>query len=496
MWKWLALTAVLPVSLAQAKPLSESEYWRKTTFPVSLVAKFISNQKCNSSLEYLNSCREALKAAQKAVGVPVDADNAVEFERALSGLENSLEGLMPVQMFRARAVNAHLAYFDAHAAIKPSLMFEETLTGANQNYVGIGVVLEPNRSALVIREVAPGSPAAKAGLREDDVVKAIAKNGRDFENVANDIDRASDLILDKANTDVSLRIVRGGLEIDFPMKRAQVSVPYVTGEMRDGVGYIRINSFESGAVCRLVIKQLNAMAGAQKLILDLRGNPGGEKDMAVCVAELFLGPKRVVGTKSVANEIPALLNVMQIDTSLYGAGGMNWEGGYVARPKFTGPMVVLVDALSASGAEIVAGALQDHGRAWLIGERTSGKGTVQSEEFIPDFPSLTMKYTIERFYQPSGRTNQAVGLTPSFEVPRRKGQDPNLIPPLREIDLFPKSLAPESKPWTETRPVEALAVSRCVLAGESAEQNLNSLVASGLPADYQKAYALAVLGCM
>lgn len=489
MLQWLAtLTALLTLNSAFAATtvLTEPQYWQKTKLPPELMAKFISNAKCNSGSKALKACRAALRTAQALVGAPPNAERAVEFEKSISLLEGSLEGAIPVQMFRAKVINAHLQSYDAHAEIKPSAMMENTAQGTNQNFVGIGVIIEPTGGGILVTEVTPDSPAAKAGVKEDDLVLAIAKRGTVFENVGTDLDRASDLILDSAGTPVSIRISRAGTTLELAMKRAQVSVPYVDGEVVDGIGYLRIFSFESYSVCTKTIKKLAALqaAGMKKLILDLRGNPGGEKGMAVCVTEQFLGAKKVVGTRAVSNAIPSLYDIMQIEGSLIDAEKMNWEGGYISKAKYTGPMVVLVDAMSASGSEIVAGALQDYERAWLIGERTSGKGTVQSEEFVPDHPTLTMKYTTERFYQPLGRTNQAVGLSPSFEVPRRKGVDLSTVKRFREIDLFPKSLAPESLPWTETRPVEADRIRRC------AKERTPEM------ADYQKATAIAVLSCM
>lgn len=499
MLKCLALIALLtlPLTQAVAAPLTESQYWEKTQLPLGLFSQFISNAKCNSSPAYLRGCRAALKTAQVTAGKPADTEDATEFERAIGESESHIEGLMPIQMFRAKVLNTLLTSFDAHAEIRPSQMMDDTLKGSKQNYVGVGIELYPTAAALIVRGVAPKSPAQKAGVREDDLIVAVAKNGHGFEAIGNDLNRASDLILGANNTAVALRISRGRETLDLGMKRAPISVPYVTGEIKNGVGTLRITSFESYTVCSKALKQLSLLQsqGLQKLILDLRGNPGGNKGMAICVAELFTGPRKIVGTKGVMNMIPGLYEVMQIKASLL-TEDMNWEGGYIASPKYSGPMVVLIDALSASGAEIVAGALQDYNRAWLIGERSSGKGTVQSEEFIPNHPSLTLKYTTERFYQPLGRTNQAVGITPSFEVTRRKDAALESVIRLREVDLYPGGLSPESPPWLETRPAEVARIRKCLEISQSVEANLNAFINSGQPADYQKAFAQSVLGCL
>jgi len=477
----LPLLMFLLPNLAMAKPLGESDHWRKSKLTREFLSRFISNEKCLSGAEYLRSCRAALRAAAQLAGVTQpdeQADTVLEFDQALADLEASLDRTLPVQMLRAAAINAHLAVFDPHAALIPSTLFEQNLSGEKRSYAGVGVMLEMDGPQLLIREVAAGSPAHKAGVREDDILLAVAQNGQSFENVNASLERAAELILGHHNSSLSLRLRRGRVQLDLPMKRAVVQVPFVTSNFHEGTGYLRVLSFESYAVCSLVITHLNRLQAKniKQLILDLRGNPGGEKAMSICVAELFLGPLPVVGSKSLQNIIPALLEVMPSAVKEISENEIIWEGGYVASPKYSGPLVVLIDGLSASGSELVAGALQDHQRAWLVGERSFGKGTVQSLEFVPNFPSLTLKWTSEHFYQPSGRSNQTVGVSPDFAVNRRKGRPPELA--------------------LERRPLEAGRISACIENTQAADQNLGTLVARGETPDYQKAFALAVLGCL
>lgn len=489
---WFTLNALWPFTMVHAAPQTEAEAWANTTFPSALTLAFINNRKCLSSEISLAACRVALRTAQALASADLNSDQSFEFENALNSLEAQIPPSVPPQLFRAKVVNSYLAFYDAHAEITPSLRRDQTFAGAKHNFVGIGVVIEPTRDGIMVREVHSDSPAARAGLREDDLILAVSsKARRPFENVADDLDKAADLIRGPRATSLTVRARRGTEILDFTMKRAAVSVPFVSGSVNGGIGYLRITSFESYAVCSRLIKQLHQMQvqGLTKLILDLRGNPGGDKGMAVCAAELFLGPRHVVGTKSIGNSIPGLDEIMQVDvTQLVGRDKISWEGGYVAQPKFAGPMVVLIDALSASGSEIVAGALQDHQRAWLIGERTSGKGTVQSEEFIPGHSSLRLKHTIERFYLPSGRSNQAIGILPNFEIPRRRSTMDRSPVSLREVDLFPASLRPESPPWSETRPLEAAALLSCARERSAGDENLDS--------DRQRAFALSVLQCL
>lgn len=489
----LVLALFAAFGAAHAKTLSETEYWQRTSFPQSLLTQFISNEKCESSAEYLASCRQALNAARWAAGLEGPAEDTHDFESAIAAYEKIAADRMPVQWFRARIVTAHLNFFDAHAGLQPTALLNANYSGASRNLIGVGIVIENQNGRLIVRETVPGSPAQLKGLKEDDEIVEIAKSGREFEKVVGNMNKASDLILDKENTKISFRILRNGRKLEIPMQRARVSMPYVSTRLQDGIGYVRIFSFESQSICGLVRDQLTAL-NAEKIILDLRGNPGGDKAMAVCVAELFLGPRKVLGTRGVSRSVPSLAKLLTDEQTDDEGTTLSWEGGYVSRARFTSPMVVLVDGQSASGSEIVAGALQDHGRAWIVGDVTSGKGTIQHEDFLPGFPSLTLKYTTQRFYQPSGRTNQAVGITPSFRMGRRQGEVP--APVLRETDLFPKSLEAENPPWSETRPLEAARISACINSSQGSVQYLANLIERGESPDFQLASAQAVLNCM
>ncbi len=467
------------IQLVHAKNFVDVDGWSKTDFPAALLAQFIDNAKCHSSPEYLQSCRQALKAGQILAGVHVDADQAMEFEEALGDLEEELDNNIPSQLLRSTVVNAHLSYFDAHSRIEPSRWVTRKYKALGDTFVGIGVVLESGPDGVTVVDVLPGSPADKAGVKVDDVVFAVGKRanvGAPRVEVGSDLEKAAELLMDNPGTDVSLKILRMNSPLEFTVRRASVNAPLVTSEQSNGFGYLRIHSFDSDSVCKLVSRHLQAMSTVRGLVLDLRGNPGGEKAMAICVAELFVGPKPIVGTKRISLEVPSLRRIIRGERTRT-TSAMVWESGNLAKPKFAGPLVVLVDGFTASASEIVAGALQDYERAWIVGERTSGKGTVQLQTYVPNFPSLTLSYTVERFYQPKGRSNQGVGISPSFEVGRRRATQS-----LRETELYPTALPPENLPWVETRPLEAAAIRRCLNLRQDSDQ--------------QKAFAFSVLSCM
>lgn len=488
---WMtALAMTCSVASAANEALSEAQIWKKTKLSHELTARFINNNDCNSSVQYLKSCRAAIAAAHDLLGNPKFAFDHDDFEASLKQLEKLAPANVPLEQLRARAINAHLEVFDPYAAIKASEEFRNTQTQKSKNYVGIGMAIEQTPEGIKVRETYSTSPAGLAGLREGDLIVAIASDGRNFEDARKFTpDMLGDKVAGENGEPMAIRIERQGRQIEYQnIKRSAVKVKYLNGEMLDtkeGVGYIRIRSFESLSIAeqfKAKVRELQRMK-MKKLIIDLRGNRGGDKFMGVTIAELFLGAKKVTGTQLLDDRVPSIIKVMNIENTVH-EKTIEWEGGFASKPTFNFPVVVLVDAQTASASEILAGALQDHEAAWLVGERTYGKGSAQTIESIPGIPSLNLKWTSEKFYLPSGRSNQGLGIMPSFEVPRSRGENLTTAMRLRELDVKPNSLAVESQPWIETRPQEQSRIQNCV--NQHPPEDIE---------DYQKAYAMAVLGC-
>jgi C-terminal peptidase prc len=488
---WMtAFALALPAYALEVR--TEASYWRQTEVPQSLLHKFINNEKCRSSELYEKSCQAAIQAARALVGGTVVREPAApvaDFENALTALEADLPESIPVQMLRAHAIGAHLRAYDPYAGVLPLQQLFDEQNGDGQVYAGLGIV---------IHEVYKGGAAEAAGLKADDVILEVAKNGVEFKSLEKlGVPEVVQLILGGEGDPVGFKVKRDGRELEpfFTVRKAIRLAPSEIAMIEDGIGYLHIRGFDSEDLCDDVSAQLEKLnkKNAKKLVLDLRGNPGGEKYITLCVAELFLGEVPVMGTKYISNTIPSLKEVMGEDSIQPDSQEIEFEyGGSPAI--YHGKVTVLIDSVSASGSEILAGALQDHKRAWLVGERSYGKGTAQTYEQMTGHEDLLMIWTSERFYQPSGRTNQAIGLTPSFPVSARLGRPE--WPQQREADLHPNSAAPESAPWVETRPEEAQAVRDCIKTHAYDMDALKAFGKAGLPADYQKAYAVAVLKCM
>ncbi|HEX8119648.1 MAG TPA: S41 family peptidase [Solirubrobacteraceae bacterium] len=267
-------------------------------------------------------------------------------------------------------------YFDA----KEYKRFREV---TDARFSGIGVTVTQVEEGLRIGQVYAKSPARRSGLRAGDVI--LAADGKKLAGKPEEA--ATQLVKGPKGTTVTLTIRRGARRFDRRVQRAEISVPVVSSKRRSVAGkklaYVRLEGFSSGAHAELY----KAVRAAEKdkvrgIVFDLRGNPGGLVDEARLVASAFLRDGEIVTTRG-----------RSVDEQVYRA-----TGDPVA-PKT--PLVVLVDRSSASASEIVAGALQDRGRAKLVGTRTFGKGVFQEVVELDEGGALDI--TVGQYFLPSGR---------------------------------------------------------------------------------------------
>jgi carboxyl-terminal processing protease len=269
--------------------------------------------------------------------------------------------------------------------------FEQVLSGS---YTGVGVwIRRGSDGALRVMSVEPSSPAARAGLKPGDVVVAVAGRNVGKRSVA---DVVASLRGD-AGTIVAVQVRRGSRLLTTSLRRAAVRDDDVSAtQLPGGVERLRVSAFTRG-VGRWMRAKVRAAAAqhVRGLVLDLRDNPGGLLDEAVETASAFLHDGPVVSYQQ-RGHAAQMLDAL---------GGGN-----------TGlPLVVLVDGGTASAAEIVASALQDRGRAVIIGSRTFGKGSVQAPSQLSDGSALEL--TVGHYLTPSGHSIDGVGVTPDLEVP-------------------------------------------------------------------------------
>ncbi len=272
-------------------------------------------------------------------------------------------------------------------------------TQIDANFEGVGMEMGVKDGVLTVISALPGSPAKAAGIQSGD--KVIKIDSKDATGMT--VDEAVGMIRGKKGTSVSLQIIRDPsiTPIEIKIVRDVINLPVIDSSLDKTTNIFTIHlysfSTDSANLFRGALRQF-VMSGSNKLILDLRGNPGGLLDSAVDIASWFLPPGQVIVRESYGNGK---------DEVVEKSHGYNIFNNNLK-------MVILMDQGSASASEILAGALQEHGKAILVGTRSFGKGSVQELLSIDDKTSL--KVTIARWLTPSGKSISAGGLTPDVVV--------------------------------------------------------------------------------
>jgi len=302
------------------------------------------------------------------------------------------------------------SYGDPYTIFLPpeeAKMFQDDISG---NFEGVGMELGMGKEGqLTVIAPLKNTPAERAGIRTGDVIIAI--NGQPTDGMTTD--QAVKLIRGPKGTEVSFRMFRAGEVIEIKVVRAVIDVPTINTKFENGIFTISFYSFTANSAQKFT-EALSEFrnTGSDKIIIDLRGNPGGYLDSAVAIASRFL-PK---GTEVVTEDYKGKRE--NIVHRSKGTGGVP-EGTRV---------VVLINQGSASASEILAGALQDAGRATLIGAHSFGKGSVQE---LVEIGGGALKVTVARWLTPSGRSISDGGLKPDVEVERTledfdAGRDPQM----------------------------------------------------------------------
>ena len=285
---------------------------------------------------------------------------------------------------------------DRHSAfLSPTAneRLEETESG---KYAGLGIAIRLYDHKVLVQQVFDESPALRAGLRPGDFI--VAADGTDLTQ-ADKLDKVSDLLRGAEGTTVALRVLRNGKELEITVTREIIRRPVVEHRLlADAIGYIRISDFPDKVAGRVrdAIAALRKDHTVRALVLDLRWNQGGFLDEAVRVADLFVAQGVIVSTRS--------RHARDDRTFRAEPGG----------PAEDIPLVALVNEASASAAEVVAGALQDHHRARLVGTRTYGKGAVNKRFPLPDGSGILL--STGKYYLPKGRLIEGKGLEPDRAV--------------------------------------------------------------------------------
>ena len=295
------------------------------------------------------------------------------------------------------AINGMLTSLDPHSSYLNEKDFKYMNEQTSGKFGGLGIEITMEQGLVKIVSPIDDTPAFKAGLKPGDYITNI-----DGETIIGmTLNEAVEKMRGKPGTKVKLTIRRlNEKPFDVTLKREEIKTQSVKSDIKDDVLYIRIGSF-SEDVDKDVKKAFEKAKKNRKeplkgIVLDVRNNPGGLLDQAVAVSSLFLDQGEIVSTRARNEE----------DTIRYSAKGKDITEGL--------PIVVLINNGSASASEIVAGALQDHKRAVVLGEKSFGKGSVQT--VVPLGNEGAMRLTTARYYTPSGRSIQATGIEPDIVV--------------------------------------------------------------------------------
>lgn len=331
------------------------------------------------------------------------------------------------------AVNGMLTSLDPHSSYLDTEHFEEMRVNTRGEFGGLGIEVTMENGFVKVVSPIDDTPAFRAGIKAGDYITQID----DTPVMGMNLSEAVDKMRGRVGSEIKLIVARENEEgtLEFNITRDIIKIRSVRHHVEGNAGYIRITTFnqntESGL--RKALQEIKAELGNKLIgyVLDLRNNPGGLLDQAIKVSDAFLDKGEIVSTRGRNKE----------DTKRDNATPGDLADGL--------PVVVLVNGGSASGSEIVAGALQDHKRAIVLGTQSFGKGSVQT--VIPLPGNGAMRLTTARYYTPSGRSIQAKGITPDIVVEPAKVEEIK-VTRLKEADLR-GALDKKKKPANDNKQV-------------------------------------------
>ena len=315
------------------------------------------------------------------------------------------------------AITGMLTSLDPHSSYMTAKSYREMQVNTRGEFGGLGIQVTMEGGFIKVISPIDDTPAYRAGVEAGDFITHLDGKVVQGMNLA----QAVELMRGKVGTDIKLTIRRKGKAdpFDVTITRAVIKITSVRSRKEGDVGYVRITSFneQTEKGLQAAMKKFDKELGKDLsgIVLDLRNNPGGLLDQAIAVSDAFLEKGEIVSTRSRNAE----------DTQRYNARPGDLANGL--------PVIVLINGGSASASEIVAGALQDHRRAIILGTRSFGKGSVQTIMPLPGHGA--MRLTTARYYTPSGHSIQAKGIDPDIVVEQSRVEAISAAPQRREADL-------------------------------------------------------------
>lgn len=381
-------------------------------------------------------------AEQKTTGSePLPLDELRAFTEVFAKIKSDYVEPVGDRKLLEEAIRGMLAGLDPHSSYLDKVSYDELQEGTTGEFGGLGIEVGTEEGFIKVIAPIDDTPAQKAGIKAGDLI--IKLDDTLVKGIS--LDEAVKRMRGKPGSTIKLTIIRNGEEkpLEFTLTRAVIKMASVRIKTLDpGYGYVRVSSFQANTGPELrkdldKLKQENNN-NLKGLVLDLRNNPGGVLNAAVEVADMFIDKGLIVYTEGRVKDSQLKFNAKpgdKIDDKV--------------------PMIVLVNGGSASASEIVAGALQDHKRAVIMGQKTFGKGSVQT--ILPMSNGTAIKLTTARYYTPSGRSIQASGIVPDITTDTLKLEKvEETTGQVKESDLsghLENGQANKNKPVTGKKPV-------------------------------------------
>ena len=366
----------------------------------------------------LQAAPEPVAAPVENAKAPLPLDDLRTFAEVMDRIKAAYVEPVSDKTLLENAIKGMLSNLDPHSAYLEPKAFAELQESTSGEFGGLGIEVGMEDGFVKVVSPIDDTPASKAGIQPGDLIVKI--DGQPTKGLS--MMEAVDKMRGKAGSKIELTLVRdGGRPFDLTLTRAVIKVRSVKSQMlEDGYGYLRISQFQvnTGEEVGKALTKLRQDNGNKKLrglVMDLRNNPGGVLQAAVEVADHFLKSGLIVYTEGRMANSELRFNADPADAS---------EGV---------PLVVLINGGSASASEIVAGALQDHKRAVLMGTDSFGKGSVQT--VLPLNNDRALKLTTALYFTPNGRSIQAQGIIPDIEVARARVTREQDAEGIKEADL-------------------------------------------------------------
>lgn len=402
-----------------------------------------------------------LFAADNAEGEKSRLASLAKFTRVLATIEKYYVDDIKIDDIIKKSIEGLLTNLDAHSSYLDEKHFKDLKIQTDGEFGGLGITVGQRDGALTVIAPMEGTPADKAGVKAGDIILKINKQS----TLNMTIDEAVNIMRGKPNTSIELTLVREGenkpLTISIVRDIIKIESVYSKIIENENILYVRVVNFDKNIVGD-VQEAINKHKNVKGIVLDLRNNPGGLLNQAVGLVDIFVDEGIIVSQKGRVESENAEYKATKSGTNT----------------KL--PLVVLVNGGSASASEIVSGALQDHKRAIIIGEKTFGKGSVQA--VLPVVDNEAIRLTIARYYLPSGRTIQAEGVTPDItvypgDVPtkaneqtlKEKDLKKHLEGELKKVDEN-KTEVKETKPKAKTK--EAMKADKEIVSQENLFKDL------------------------